>query len=636
LTVPRRAADDRADPEASGETMTSSATEHPTALRHRSLVLALRMRARILARHRIRNNDLGLVVTAAAIGIGVGLGVAVVREIVFAIHTLLYGIDFEAHLSGTAPIGPWRIVLVPTLGGLAYGAIATLLRRWRPRDIVDAVEANALFGGRMSLADSLRLTLLTILSAGVGASIGLEAAYTQLGAGTASWVGQALRLRRSDLRTFVGCGAAAAIAAVFNAPLAGAFYAFELIIGSYTMATLAPVGIAALAGVLVERQLFGGDPIFVVYEHVELFAADYLALAFLGVAAAGLGIAAMIGVTMVETWGRRVALPATWRPAVGGTVLALMALIYPEVLGSGHGGIETVVATGFPFPLLVGLIVAKTAGSAISIGSGFRGGMFSSSLFIGGLFGSAFGIVAVHLLPALTFHSTVFVLAGMGAVAAAIVGAPITMILLVLEATSDFSATIGVTVSVILAAFTVRHSFGYSFATWRFHVRGVGLHGAHDIGWLQDLTVARVMRRDVATAAKDLPLKMLRELFPTGATKTVFLVDQDGAYAGLVDTHEAHSADLDATIDTQTAADIAHAPANFLRPEQSIRVALDLFVAAESEALAVVDSGTSRRVIGYLTEAYALRRYNRELEERRGEELGDSDLFWPSQAPGRE
>src|SRR4029077_17744191 len=137
---------------------------------------------------------------------------------------------------------------------------------------------------------SVRLTVLTILSAGAGASVGLEAAYTQLGAGIASRVGRALRLRRTDLRPFVGCGAAAAIAAAFNAPLPGAFYAFELIIGSYTMATLTPIALAALAGAVVERLVFGAELIFAVTAHIDLVVADYILLTLLGLAAAAVGI----------------------------------------------------------------------------------------------------------------------------------------------------------------------------------------------------------------------------------------------------------------------------------------------------------------------------------------------------------
>src|SRR6185312_1588336 len=232
------------------------------------------LRLRVMARGQ-RNSPVGLLLTALLIGGLIGVGVAVVQKLVLGIHWLLFAVPYGTRLSSTTVIDHWRAILIPSLGGLGYGIVAQLARRWRPGDIVDAVEANALYGGRMSLPDSLRLTFLTILSAGVGASVGLEAAYTQLGSGTASWLGSTLRLRRSDLRTFVGCGAAAAIGAAFNAPLAGAFYAFELIIGSYTLSTLAPVAIAAIAGTLVQRELLYAEPIYLVYDHINLAIGDY-------------------------------------------------------------------------------------------------------------------------------------------------------------------------------------------------------------------------------------------------------------------------------------------------------------------------------------------------------------------------
>jgi chloride channel protein, CIC family len=601
-----------------------------TAGRRRSLRGELRTRIKALARANIRNSDLGLVFMAAVMGIVVGVVVSALPQAVALVRMALFGVPVDTHLSSGAEIEPWRIVAVPAVGGLAYGIIAALARRWRPRDIVDAIEANALYGGRMSLNDSIRLALLTIMSAGVGASVGLEAAYTQLGSGTASRIGRSLRLRRADLRTFVGCGAAAAIAAAFNAPLAGAFYAFELIIGSYTLGTLAPVAIAALSATLVQRQLYGDNPIFVTYEHIDLAAADYLLLVAEGVLAALLGIAAMIGVTKVESWFRRIAVPSWARPAIGGLVLGGMAVAYPQVLGSGHGGIVTVMSSSIELPLLLALIVAKTAASAISVGSGFRGGMFSSSLFLGALFGSAVAALVGHVVPWMPPNPTIFVLAGMGAVAAAVVGAPVTMILLVLEATSDFSATIGVTAAVIVASIGVRHWFGYSFATWRFHVRGVPLRGAHDIGWLQDLTVDKLMRRDFSTVPQTMTLAELRKQFPLGGSKRVFVVDAGGRYAGHIDLQEVHATDHDAEVETLTAKDLVHGEAHFLTPYQPVRMAIDLFIASATESLAVVDNEIDRRVTGFLTEAYALRRYNRELEARRREELGDDELFSPS------
>jgi len=605
------------------------------ALRHRGTA-HLRTRARLFLRRNIRDSQLGQTVVAAAIGVVIAFGVALTRDMVDEFHHFLFGVPFEQHISAALSISPWRILLVPSLGGLAYGVIAYALRRHWPRDIVDAIEANALHGGRMSLSDSLRLTVMTIISAGVGASVGLEAAYTQLGSGIASRLGRALHLRRNDLRNFVGCGAAAAIAAAFNAPLCGAFYAFELIIGSYTLATLVPVVVAALTATVVTRDFFGEQPIFIVYSPVNLNAAHYLLMAAIGLVAGALSVAAMVAVTQIEQWARRLSLPLWLRPAAGGFVLGLCALGFPEILGSGHGGILQMIATGstgFTLWLLVGLILAKTIGSAVSIGTGFRGGMFSSSLYLGSLYGALCSLIIHRYLPWAPPDEAVFVLAGMGAVAAGVVGAPMTMIFLVLEATTDFSATMGVTVAVVVAALVVRQLFGYSFATWRFHLRGVALHSPHDIGWLRDLQVAKLMRHDFAVVAPALSLAELCRQFPITDGRRIFVADATGAYGGSVDLVAAHGAELMERGGRLTANDVARSADDFLTPDQPVRDTLDLFIASAAEVLAVVDNPRDRHILGYLTEAYALRRYNRELEARHREELGDEEMFAAPRAP---
>jgi len=596
----------------------------------RSVLTLLKARARLWARHNIRNSELGLGVVAALIGAVIALGVALTKFAVAELHHVLFGVAIEEHLSGAVEIERWRLLLVPTIGGVIYGLVAYALWRWRPRDIVDAIEANALHGGHMSLSDSLRLTGLTVLSAGVGASVGLEAAYTQLGAGTASRIGRYLHLRRADLRTFVGCGAAAAIAAAFNAPLAGAFYAFELIIGSYTLTTLVPVVLAAVFATLVSRELFGEQPIFVVYSHVDVFATNYFLLAAIGFASGLLAIAVMVGVTFVEQWTKRASLPTWARPAMGGLVLGNFAWFFPQILGSGHGGIENTIANGplgYELPLLFGLIAAKIIGSAVSIGSGFRGGMFSSSLYLGALFGAAIAASLHRLMPGTTLNDTAYIPAGMGSLAAGVVGAPVTMILLVLEATSDFSATLGVTVAVVVSVIVVRNWFGYSFATWRFHLRGVALHSPHDVGWLHDLQVANLMRRDFAVAPLDQKLTELCSQFPIDAHIRVFAVDEKGAYRGYVDLAEAHGARYRDGGAELCVSDVARGAEHFLTPGQAIRETLDHFIASAAESLAVVDNPRDRRVQGYLSEAFALRRYYRELEARHSEELGDDELF---------
>ena len=254
------------------------------------------------AEARLRDSELFLLVLALGAGVAAGLGVVLTDLLLGLVRHFAFAVPDEGHLSeANAIVEPARLMLMPVLGGIFVGLSSLLLRRWRPREVVDAIEANALFGGRMSLSDSLGLVWVTILSGGFGASVGLEAAYTQLGAALASRLGRSVDLRRDDVRTLVGCGAAGAIAAAFNAPLTGAFYAFELIIGSYTLQALAPVGIAALTGALVVRGLVGSNPIFVVWHDIALSPSDYLAFFGLGLASAGLGILTMKGVTSTES-----------------------------------------------------------------------------------------------------------------------------------------------------------------------------------------------------------------------------------------------------------------------------------------------------------------------------------------------
>src|SRR6266404_2804873 len=570
----------------------------------------------------LRDSDLFLLVLALGAGGAAGLSVIVIDLLLAGLRWFAFAIPRGAHLSDIG-LSPARVLLMPVLGGLLVGLVSVLLRRWRPREVVDAIEANALLGGRMSVGDSLGLVAATLFSGGFGASVGMEAAYTQLGAALASRLGRSAELRRDDIRTLVGCGAAGAIAAAFNAPLTGAFYAFELIIGSYTLQTLAPVGIAALTGALVIRGLVGSNPIFVVEHGITISAPDYFMFFGLGIASAGLGIAVMTGVTWTEALFRRQAVPRWARPALGGLLVGGLALPFPEILGGGHGGILRELQAGFGLPFLAALIVAKTIAAAVSIGSGFRGGLFSTSLFLGSLFGSLTGAAVVSFVPDLGIDPLIYTLVGMGAVAAAIVGAPMTMMMIVLETTGDFPATIGVMVGVVV----VRHWFGYSFATWRFHLRGLSIRSPEDVGWVNELLVGPMMRRDPPVIAAESPVDELRRRFPTGSVRQVFVLDGGGGLCGIIDparVSEPASGDGGKTVQ-----DIVPKPASFLLPGDDLRTALDRFSQAAEEALPVIDNPEDRRVIGYLSEAYALRRYAHELERRRGAQPDDAGIFSP-------
>jgi chloride channel protein, CIC family len=596
---------------------------------------ALRSVVARLTERSLRDNEIGLLAVSACVGVVVGTGVVAIQWAVQFLHEINYAIAHEQRLSEGIALEWWRVLAVPTVGGLLAGTAAALIRRRRDRETVDAIEANALFGGKMSLTDSMSLTFLTMISAGFGASVGMEAGFTQLGSGFASRVGQRLRVRRGDLRTLVGCGAAAAIAAAFNAPLAGAFYAFELVIGNYSSAVLAPVAIAALFATLVVREVFGAESIFAVDAAVHIAGFDYVLFAGLGVAAAGIAVATMTGVTWIERIFRRLNVPAWLRPCVGGIVVGLIAMVFPQVLGSGHGAVQLSLDHAFPAGVLLGLIAAKGLASAISVGSGFRGGLFSSSLLLGSVYGGAAVVMLQAAVSALgitdvTLDSTAYMLVGTSSVAAAIVGAPVTMILLVLELTGSLPAALGVMVGVIVASVVVRLTFGYSFATWRFHVRGVPIRGGYDVGWVRDLTAASLMRRDAHIASLGMTVAEFREKFPLGGSKRAFVIDADQRYSGIVLTADVHNPDLGDKDGQETIDGLRHAEDLFLLPHQNIRDVLNRFSGSEIETLAVLSSAAERRVLGFITEGYALRRYNQELERSRAEELGDRTLFGPA------
>jgi CIC family chloride channel protein len=593
--------------------------------------LYTRLIYRKLLASRVRDSELALLLIAVLIGAVVSVVTCLTGEALVLIRVVLFGSTEAVHLSSGEGIDPLRLIAVPIVGSLIYGFVAYGERRLRGRDIIDPIEANALYGGKMSLKDSISLALMTLFSAGIGASVGMEAAYTQAGSGLASRAGQYLRFRRQDLRVLVGCGAAAAIAAAFNAPLAGSFYAFELVIGAYSLTALAPVGMAAVTAALVGRTFFNLQPLMIIPTQMPPGNVDFLYFAATGIAAALIGVIAMRTVTGVESILQQWKLPRGLRPFIGGIVLGGLAFAFPPVLGSGHGGIEVTITQATPFMLLLGLLAAKLVASAVSVGSGLRGGLFSSSLYIGALLGALIGQLAALIDPILSTESITFTLVGMGAVGAAIVGAPVTMILLVLELTASYSITIGVIVAVLLASFGVRQWFGYSFSTWRFHQRGLKLKGAHDVGWIQDLTAETLMQRDMVFVRASDGLEAVKAQHPAGETGQLFVLDDEGGYRGVIDGATLHLAAAPTGGTASRVGDLLPLKQPVLARKTPIRTVLQLFEESELEILAVVDSTVTRYVLGYCTESYVLRRYNQELERRRSEELGHSDLYGPAE-----
>ncbi|MHC5230989.1 chloride channel protein [Brucella sp. LJL56] len=571
----------------------------------------------------VRGSEIGLVIAGVLIGIISGLMVAAVGGISQWMHQAIFALEPGEKLSSAASLQP-SAYIAPLAGGILMGIVIWVLARWRKRPIVDPIEANALHGGRLSLTDSFILVGQNLISNGFGASVGLEAAYTQLASGFASRIGRALKLRRADLRTLVGCGAAAAIASAFNAPLTGAFYAFELIIGVYSIATLAPVVVAAIVGALV-TQAIGGAPFIIDIGQInDITPRDYVPALVLGFFSAGIAILIMRGVTFVEKAARSSIVPNVMAPAIGGAIVGIIAFFSPQVLASGHGALHLDLNANITIPVLLLLILTKSLASAVSIGAGFRGGLFFASLFLGALTGKLFAAVAGAVLPAgLALAPEVYAVIGMSSLAVAVVGGPMTMTFLALELTGDFPISMLVLGAVVSSSLMVRKTFGYSFATWRFHLRGEAIRSAHDIGWIRNLTVTRMMRHDVRTVAIDTDIETFRHDFPLGSTQRVIAVDADGRYVGMIPVPEVYADSFDTSDGEHSISELLKYQDEFLLPQMNAKEAVARFDRAESEALAVVNNAQERKVLGLLSEAHTLRRYSEELDRRRREVSGE-------------
>ncbi|RNF34320.1 chloride channel protein [Paracoccus methylarcula] len=273
--------------------------------------------------------------------------------------------------------------------------------------------------------------------------------------------------------------------------------------------------------------------------------------------------------------------------------------------------------------LAVGLLLlGKVIASALSLGAGFRGGLFSSSLLIGCLLGALIVQMLTVFAPGVEIARIPAMMVGMAAVGAAITGAPLTMVFLVLEISGSFMFGIGVLTSAFIASTLVRLTFGYSFSTWRFHLRGIPLLGAHDVGWVRDLTARRLMRTDFRPVALGRPLIRLREELPLGSRKYAFAVDQQGRYAGIVDIATLHDPELNELAEILVAADCVIGADKFVRREDNIQIVLEKFSAAQLEILPVVDDAGRLGIVGAVTEAYCLKRYAQELDNRRSDEIG--------------
>lgn len=573
---------------------------------HKSFLTKLK----IWIRARVRGSEFFLIPIAVVVGLVAGALVTAMSDLAQLAHILIYGIPIDVKLSAADSVNPIVAALSLFCAGITLGTMEWYRRRSNISGATDPIEANALRGGRLSLRDSLVVSTQTLISNGSGASVGLEAGYTQIGSGVASLIGRKLNLRRNDLRLMVGSGAAAAIAAAFNAPITGAFYACELIVGTYSVSSAAPILAAAISGTLLSRTLGMQTYSLTLYDVAATDSRQFSLMIIIALLISLIGIIIMRAAPIVERAFSQPFVPIILRPALGGLIVAALTSITPQVLGAGHGAMILDLSRQMPAKMLAALILLKTTACLVSLGSGFRGGLFFASLFLGSMMGEFYAAI----IPYLDIHidPTISALTAMSCLGVAIVGGPLTMSFMVLEMTRNLDLTAGVLASCMVTSVVVRGLFGHSFSTWRLHLRGETIRSAADVGWIRNLTVRRLMRPDAVAVLPEQSISKSRNEHPLGSCRALFLVDEEAKVHGTVLMADLFSSDFDIDADSRPISAIAKYAGVVLTPEMNIKAAMLFFDKAEAEILPVMEGG---KVVGFVTESFARRRYAEEIEQ---------------------
>ncbi len=576
---------------------------------------------------RFGRNDLVVLSSLALVVGAAGGGAAIVfRLAIDFFQRVFFGVDpfFLTRMAAELPV--WRLLLVPTLGGLAIGLfVYYLMPGRRPRGVAQVIEASALRGGRMSLTNGLMAAFVSASSIGVGASVGREGPVVHLGACLGGWLARRLQLGRVLSRTLLGCGVAAAVAASFNAPIAGVFFALEVVIGHYALSAFAPIVIAGVTGTVISRMYFGDFPAFILQEtrEIESFL-EFPAFALLGVISAVVAIALMRAVMLTEDIWSRVAVPPWARPAFAGLALGLIALAFPQVLGVGYETTDAALSEFLDLQILVALIVVKTAATAICLGSGFGGGIFSPSLFIGAVLGGAFGIVATSVFPQLSSGHGAYTVVGMGAVAGAVLGAPISTILIVFEMTGDYSLTVAVMIGTVIASVITQQLHGRSFFIWQLERSGVTIKGGQEISLLRTITIDGFTDRRYETIEAQAPLARVRERLLKAPWGELFVTDAENRLVGTIAFSDLADAAFDTSRDESLVAlDIAQQHPTVLQVGDDIEAAIKVYRASGEVHVPVVNSLEEMRLLGVVHEHEVMLAYHRALQQARAEERGE-------------
>ena len=414
------------------------------------------------------------------IGAAVAVAAVMFREAIGLVQYWWLRNTTEQTLTAAQNVGWYWVLAAPIVGGLVVGQLLERVSARRAGNVADVIEARALTGRPLGLRDGLWSAAISAISLGSGASAGREGPVIHLGATLASVIASRRKLPEWCARTLLASGVAAAISASFNAPIAGVLFAHEVILQHYSMRSFVPIVIASAVGSVISRIWFGEASAFIIPDYQITSYWEFPAFALLGVVAALVAIAFQFALFSADYVARSVTIPLRYKPVVGGAIIGVMGIFFPHILGVGYEVTDKVLWNQLPLSLLIMLIVMKTAATAITLAARFGGGIFSPAIYLGALTGGAFGLIAGSAFPDMASSEGLYAILGMGAVAGAVLGAPISTTVIVFELTGGYALSIALLLTVAIAHGVNQAVHGHSYFHWQLEMRGLFDHqGPH-------------------------------------------------------------------------------------------------------------------------------------------------------------